>query len=292
MATLIFGIGLLVGSHTYVSQPEQFARLSSVPSRTVVEPKMEPVGRITGMVDCQWTGTAFDSPVVPLGRKYELASGLVEITYDTGAKVILQGPVTYEVESAAGGYLAVGKLTGKVEHETAKGFSVRTPTAVVTDLGTEFGVEVSKEGNTLSHVFRGTVEVQPTADGRNQGSQSIRLTENESAEVKKQPIGGKVTVHHVAADPASFVRAEQLPKLVEEQRLRPLHRWQAYSRQLRKDPALLAYYTFEAAVSNQCDAAEPLGRRRRAGRLCRGGGMGLRPPAGKVCPVLPRSPLR
>ena len=38
----------------------------------------------------------------------------MEITYNTGAKVILQGPVTYEVESN-GGYLAVGKLTGKLE---------------------------------------------------------------------------------------------------------------------------------------------------------------------------------
>jgi len=72
-------------------------------NRSVPEPKMELVGRITGMVDCKWAGTAFDSPDVPLGRKYELASGLVEITYDTGAKVLLQGPVTYEVESAAGG---------------------------------------------------------------------------------------------------------------------------------------------------------------------------------------------
>ena len=29
----------------------------------------------------------------------------MEITYDTGAKVILQGPVTYEVESHDGGFL-------------------------------------------------------------------------------------------------------------------------------------------------------------------------------------------
>ena len=44
-----------------------------------------------------------------------LASGLMEITYDTGAKVILQGPVTYEVESANGGFLSVGKLTARLE---------------------------------------------------------------------------------------------------------------------------------------------------------------------------------
>ena len=76
------------------------------------------------MVDCKWAGTAFDSPDVPLGRKYELASGLMEITYDTGAKVILQGPVTYEVESARGGYLAVGKLTARVEK---RGERVQSP---------------------------------------------------------------------------------------------------------------------------------------------------------------------
>ena len=45
--------------------------------------------------------------LVSLGDKFALSSGLMEITYDTGARVILQGPVTYEVESASGGYLAV-----------------------------------------------------------------------------------------------------------------------------------------------------------------------------------------
>ena len=39
-------------------------------------------------------------------------------------------------------------------------FTVRTPTATVTDLGTEFGVEVSKDGYTMSHVFRGSVKLQ------------------------------------------------------------------------------------------------------------------------------------
>ena len=34
---------------------------------------------------------------------------------------------------------------------------------MVTDLGTEFGVEVSKEGTTTSHVFRGTVNVRTAA---------------------------------------------------------------------------------------------------------------------------------
>ena len=50
-------------------------------------------------------------------------------------------------------------------------FSVRTPTAIVTDLGTEFGVEVDRSGGNRSHVFRGKVELrsansrEPTAPG-------------------------------------------------------------------------------------------------------------------------------
>ena len=54
IATVIFGIGLLVGSVVHVSQPGQIARQSSSPSRVVAEPRIDVVGRITGMVDCRW----------------------------------------------------------------------------------------------------------------------------------------------------------------------------------------------------------------------------------------------
>ena len=103
----------------------------------------------------------------------------MEISYDSGAKVILQGPVRYEVESAAGGFLSVGKLTAKVESakqqaaiskspnlQISKLFVVKTPTATVTDLGTEFGVEVSKSGTTETHVFVGKIRVAGCGGGR------------------------------------------------------------------------------------------------------------------------------
>ena len=110
----------------------------------------------------------------------------MEITYDTGAKVILQGPVTYEVESARGGYMSVGKLTaewrgggkrsGDKRPNQAPGptypFVVRTPTATVTDLGTEFGVEVDAAGVTRSHVFQGKVIFVVISDGKPQGRES------------------------------------------------------------------------------------------------------------------------
>ena len=167
---LILGFWLMPAS-----DPKQVAR-NTGPS--VVEPIAEPkayVGRITGMVDCKWTGGSR----VSLGQKCELASGLLEITYNTGAKVILQGPVTYSVE-ANGGYLAVGKLTGKLEKRTSNPqslipnpFVIRTPTAIVTDLGTEFGVEVSSKGVTETQVLIGAVKIAVLGERNNDVKEQV-----------------------------------------------------------------------------------------------------------------------
>ncbi|MBN1395054.1 MAG: hypothetical protein JW959_08520, partial [Pirellulales bacterium] len=138
------------------------------------------VGRISGMKDCRWsnpdTGTYLGASA-PQGREYALASGLIEITYKSGARVILEGPCTYKVESSACGFLERGKLTANIRTQSSKLkaqtsehsplsilhptlFAVRTPTAIVADLGTEFGVEVDANGETTSHVFQGSVQVQ------------------------------------------------------------------------------------------------------------------------------------
>ena len=129
----------------------------------------------------------------------------MEITYRTGSKVILQGPAIYEVDTRNGGHLLIGKLTGKVETAEAKGFSVRTPTAIVTDLGTEFGVEVDRQGSTTSHVFRGSVRVQRlSADGAGKDAGQV-LHENQSARVM---IGKdrKPTIQPAVLDASVYVR--------------------------------------------------------------------------------------
>jgi hypothetical protein len=180
IATVIFGIGMLVGAFTHVSQPEQIVVTHSIPGTPVDEPQVASVGRVTGMAACQWAGGVIPllvNDAVPVGRKVKLDSGMMEITYNSGTKVILQGPVAYEVDSAAAGHLSLGKLTAKVDKRSGIGnkspliphpssliphplFSVRTPTAVVTDLGTEFGIEVSRQGLSEVHVLQGAVDVR------------------------------------------------------------------------------------------------------------------------------------
>ncbi|MBN1395854.1 MAG: FecR domain-containing protein, partial [Pirellulales bacterium] len=70
-------------------------------------------------------------------------------------------------------------------------FVVRTPTAVVTDLGTEFGVEVDENGNTTSHVFRGAVELRAINGKRpgaapTEGSGTVLLKAGEGARVERR----------------------------------------------------------------------------------------------------------
>jgi hypothetical protein len=229
VATAIFALGLMVGALVHVSQPAQVVQQSDVlPSAAFAV-----VGRITGMVDCVWEGAgdaSLPSPAcgrgaggeggshsrtvvksaIHLGDTLALRSGLLELTYDTGAKVILQGPVSYGVESRNGGFMRVGKLTGQAETKESKGFAVRTPTAIVTDLGTEFGVEVTSEGNTVSHVFRGSVRLQTIRNAIEDGDKDTTrvLHSGESARIDS---GAKDRIAQLDASKAAGLFVRQLP---------------------------------------------------------------------------------
>jgi hypothetical protein len=252
VAAAMVAIGLFIGWMYQISVSSQpIAQQSSpkpAPTPIVNTPDIQVVGRITGTFDCQWTDAstaATDRADVPLGRQYALASGLMEISYDSGAKVILQGPCVYKVNSKAGGYLALGRLTAKVKkrggvtEERGEGsderqrkgagaevatnqqsaisnhkfpsplsplpsplFSVRTPTAVVTDLGTEFAVEVDKSGASRAHVFRGTVEVRVAGSG---SAKPLSLGANQSARVEVGK-GRAAVVVREAGRQGAFVR--------------------------------------------------------------------------------------
>jgi len=143
------------------------------------------VARVTGMVDCYWAEGSQPLDVheyVGLGRQLHLEEGLLEITYRTGATVILQGPVCYQVDSCNGGFISMGKLSGKATSSKARGFTVRTATATVMDLGTEFGVEVMPDGAVETQVFSGKVKLAAsTSPG--QTPSEIVLNSGQAAQV-------------------------------------------------------------------------------------------------------------
>ena len=105
------------------------------------------------------------------GDRFYLKHGLAEINFARGAVVVLEGPAHFRIDGGNNCGLEQGKLVARVETREAKGFAVRTPTSLITDLGTEFGVAVHGQETSLT-VLRGAVTTQSRTVARD-GSESL-----------------------------------------------------------------------------------------------------------------------
>ena len=172
------------------------------------------------------TQPRLSDPRLKIGRRLAIASGLIEVKYYSGVRVVIEGPAEFVVGRKQGtaaelarkeagrgslsrsedeggrmkkkgseseghpssfiphpsnaGYLKLGSLVARVEGEKAQGFTIDTPFARVEDLGTEFGVEVRKNGAAEFVVLSGKVDVVRAADG-DRPAERIRLTKDEGA---------------------------------------------------------------------------------------------------------------
>jgi len=121
-----------------------------------------PVARVSAVANCVW-GPAPNCPHIgdPLfvGQALHLTSGVVELTYDLGARVVIQSPAEFSLSSAKALRMESGKLAAEITSKQARGFEVITQEARFVDQGTEFGVEVAPGGNSRVHVFQGEVDL-------------------------------------------------------------------------------------------------------------------------------------
>lgn len=90
--------------------------------------------------------------------RFTLEAGVAEVTFNSGARVFLEGPAVFDVEQPDRAFLQSGKLTAEVP-KPASGFVINTPRVNVVDIGTRFGVDVESNGDTEVHVMQGVVEV-------------------------------------------------------------------------------------------------------------------------------------
>jgi hypothetical protein len=120
------------------------------------------VARFTAGVNCNWESGATSPNLgdeLKVGQSFKLASGIAEMTFGIGARVILQSPSTMTVDSAKSVRLESGKLTAEITTADARGFKVLTPDGAFVDQGTEFGIEVPPGGGSRIHVFKGEVDL-------------------------------------------------------------------------------------------------------------------------------------
>jgi ferric-dicitrate binding protein FerR (iron transport regulator) len=151
-------------------------------------PDDESVAQLTASKECQWAGGTTLAPGARLhkGQEIELIRGFAEVTFDSGARVLLEGPTKLEVDSAWAAVLKRGTLKANVPHE-AIGFNVVAATVSVVDLGTEFTMIADATGATDLLVLKGAVEASPQ-NSTNQ--QSILLHTDESLRFADSGISG------------------------------------------------------------------------------------------------------
>lgn len=100
------------------------------------QPQMKGVAKLTATADCHWAegsaATTEGAGLLP-GQALKLTAGLAEITFTCGAKVILQGPANFEIESSKTATLHNGRMTADVPDDLA-GFKIHTSTVEILSL--------------------------------------------------------------------------------------------------------------------------------------------------------------
>lgn len=197
------------------------------------------VAQLGSVFEADWAtgeGSMPENAAIRAGEKLELRSGLAEIVFRSGARVLLQGPATLDVEDPMAGFLHSGRLSASVPPE-AIGFTLRTPDATVTDLGTEFGLIAQEGGVCEIHTFVGQVRVTSQAGD----DRAIERGLVAGQALRVSPVaGGATRFEELAAEPRRFVRDLLQPGAGSVAAMRRL---------VSRHPRLIHHYTFEGTTA-------------------------------------------
>ena len=193
------------------------------------------VAMLNREVNARWNpADHVPSPGAPLepGR-LRLESGLAQIVFYNGARVVIEGPAELQLVSSTEAVCPGGKLTAEVPPQ-ARGFRVVSPRFDVVDLGTSFGLNMA-DGRSELHVFEGKVEFRTDGRGTNQS-----LVEGHGAVAE-----GGTNPRLVVADRTAFASLFELQaKSVAADALR-YDRWREANQRLRHDSSLWVHFDFE-----------------------------------------------
>ena len=120
------------------------------------------VGQVVRKVNCVWNDDAWSvssNGRLVAGQTVRLERGFMEIELVNGVTIVLEGPGEFTALSPMRGILEYGAVAVRAP-KGFEGYVVDTPSARLTDLGTEFGVLVNDKGVTDLFVFEGEVAVQ------------------------------------------------------------------------------------------------------------------------------------
>lgn len=155
-----------------------------------------------------------------------LRKGLAQIEFFSGATVLIEGATQIEIISAWEARCVSGRVRVHVP-PAAKGFLMHAPDVKLEDLGTEFALNVMGKESAV-HVFEGEV----IAHAKDKTPASLK--------------GGMSLASTTAGvSPRDFLPIGELQGLIRYRHEQRSKDWLAWSTEARKDPRLIAYYTFK-----------------------------------------------
>lgn len=119
-------------------------------------------GLITSLVGVEWDGPPTDLLQDQESSPIRFKSGLVEVTFKSGVRALVEGPAEIQITGENQAYLERGRLVANVP-KGAEGFTVDHQQGKLVDLGTEFAMNIQGLSPVEVGVFRGEVEVYTSA---------------------------------------------------------------------------------------------------------------------------------
>jgi hypothetical protein len=159
----------------------------------------------------------------------KLETGVVQIDFFSGVRMLLRGPADIDIRSSSEVYMASGEASCYVS-ELGRGFRILTADGEVIDLGTAFGIRVRPQQAAEVHVFEGEISVRPknsTAATGFHADQAVRLGVDQL-----RPVAFAREGFPDAAEMADRTQARYTA-------------WLAKSAALSADPDVLLHCTFE-----------------------------------------------
>jgi hypothetical protein len=156
-----------------------------------------------------------------------LESGLAQIVFYSGARVVIEGPAEFQLISANDASCRRGRVLADIPPQ-ARGFRIATPQTSMTDLGTSVGLSVN-ESRTELHVFAGSVR-----------SQNGLVRQGSAAVVESSGIVRQMAAN--AKEFSSLLDVREKSVAAEAERY---EQWRAASSRIDSDPSLIVHFDFE-----------------------------------------------
>ena len=231
----VFAIGLWFASlNREIGSPSPHAPVADA---VELEPRTRGVATVARLAGVEWNDAAAapaaGAVLVPGWLRFK--AGLVQLEFFSGASVIVEGPAEFEIRSENEAYCQFGRFSATVP-EPARGFVVGSPNLALVDLGTSFGMDVSRDGEGEVFVYKGLVRLTRT------GIQTVRRDVQEGQGVSIDATG---IVRAVNAPAANYATASELAlRQQSETRLR-FAEWREADNDLNRDASLMVRFDFE-----------------------------------------------